>query len=76
MGLKQGFAVALLAGAAALMGGCAELPDRLDNLADAGRDFAVSHPLMGRTAVMAARAALRKPQHVRLVCDPQCLVKQ
>jgi hypothetical protein len=76
MGVKQDLGAALLVGLVALTPGCAELPDRLDNLADAGREFAVAHPAVGRTMLIATRAALRKPQHLRVVCDSQCLVKQ
>ena len=76
MRISQGVGVALLLGLMALTEGCAELPDRLDNLADAGREFAVAHPAMSRTALIAARAALRKPQHLRVVCDPHCLIRQ
>ncbi len=76
MGVKQGLGAALLAGVVAVSSGCAELPDRLDNLADAGREFAVAHPMVSRTALIAARAALRKPQHLRVVCESECLVKQ
>ncbi len=75
MATRKALGVLLLAGLISLSGGCAELPDRLDNLADAGRDFALTHPTVTRAALVAARAALRKPQNVRLVCDPECLVK-
>jgi hypothetical protein len=74
--LKQRLSAALLGGLVALTGGCAEFPDRLDNLADAGREFAVVHPVMTRTALVAARVALRKPQHLRVECDTHCLVRQ
>ena len=56
------------------LGGCAEMPDRLDALADAGRDFAVVHPAVTGAAVIAARAALHKPQHLGLMCNPRCRV--
>jgi hypothetical protein len=55
-----------------LLSGCAGLPDRLDALADAGREFAVVHPLATRAALIAARAALHKPQHLRVMCNPHC----
>ena len=55
-----------------LLSGCAEMPDRLDALADAGRDFAVVHPAMTGAALIAARAALRKPQHLAVMCNPRC----
>ena len=76
MRIRQGLSVALLLGLITLTEGCAELPDRLDNLADAGREFAVVHPVITRTALAAARAALRKPQHLRVVCAPHCLIRQ
>jgi hypothetical protein len=76
MRIRQGLGVALLLGLMGLAEGCAELPDRLDNLADAGREFAVGHPVMSRAALVAARAALRKPQHLRVVCDTHCLIRQ
>jgi len=76
MRIRQGLSTALLLGLMALMEGCAELPDRLDNLADAGREFAAGHPVVSRAALVAARAALRKPQRVRIVCDPHCLIRQ
>jgi hypothetical protein len=69
MAVKQRLSAALLGGLVALTAGCAEFPDRLDNLADAGREFAVVHPVVTRTA-------LRKPQHLRLECDSHCLVRQ
>lgn len=55
-----------------LLGGCAGLPDRLDALADTGREFAVMHPAVTGAALMAARAALRKPQHLGVMCNPRC----
>ena len=55
-----------------LVGGCANLPDRLDGLADAARQFAVVHPAMTGTALIAARGALHRPQHLGLVCNPRC----
>jgi hypothetical protein len=75
MAARPAMGALLLTGLVSLCGGCAELPDRLDNLADAGRDFALVHPTVTRTALVAARAALRKPENFRLVCDPECLVK-
>ena len=57
---------------AALLGGCAGIPDRLDAFADAGREFAVVHPALTGAALIAARAALRKPQHLRVMCNPHC----
>jgi hypothetical protein len=54
--------------------GCAGLPDRLDALADTGREFAVVHPVVTGAALMAARAALHKPQHLGVVCNPRCRV--
>jgi len=57
---------------ATLLGGCAELPDRLDGIADAARQFAVVHPAMTGTALVAVRGALHRPQHLGLVCDPRC----
>jgi hypothetical protein len=58
--------------AVVLLSGCAELPDRLDAFADAGREFAAVHPAVTGAALMAARVALRKPQHLRVMCDPHC----
>jgi hypothetical protein len=55
-----------------LLSGCVELPDRLDTLADTGREFATVHPVVTGAALMAARAALHKPQHLLLMCDPRC----
>lgn len=55
-----------------LLGGCAELPDRLDALADRSREFAVLHPVVTGGALMAARAALHKPQHLGVLCNPHC----
>lgn len=55
-----------------LLSGCAELPDRLDALADAGREFAVVHPAVTGAALVAARAALHKPQHLGVMCNPHC----
>lgn len=55
-----------------LLSGCAGIPDRLDALADAGRDFTVVHPALTGAALIAARAALHKPQHVAVMCDPRC----
>jgi len=57
---------------AALLGGCADLPDRLDGIADAARQFALVHPAMTGTALVAARSALHRPQHLGLVCSPRC----
>jgi hypothetical protein len=57
---------------AALLGGCADLPDRLDGIADAARQFAVVHPAMTGTALVAARTALHRPQHLGLMCNPRC----
>jgi hypothetical protein len=57
---------------ALLLSGCAELPDRLDALSDSGREFATVHPFVTGAALMAARAALRKPQHLGLTCNPRC----
>lgn len=56
------------------LSGCAEMPDRLDALADAGRSFAVVHPAVTGAALIAARAALHKPQHLGLMCNPRCRV--
>lgn len=64
-------ALALLL-ATVLLGGCVELPERLDALADSSREFAVVHPVVTGAALMAARAALHKPQHVGVVCNPHC----
>ncbi|HET7756599.1 MAG TPA: hypothetical protein VFK87_05020 [Steroidobacteraceae bacterium] len=75
MSVKSRLHASVLVGVASLLCACAELPDRLDNLADAGRRFAIVHPLMTRTAVFAARAALRKPQHLRFVCSPSCRIE-
>jgi hypothetical protein len=75
MSLKTRLRASVLVGVANLLSACADLPDRLDNLADAGRTFAVVHPVMTRTAVFAARAALRKPQQLRFVCSPRCRVE-
>src|SRR5204863_1599949 len=55
---------------AALLGGCAGIPDRLDAFADAGREFAVVHPALTGAALIDAPAALRKPQHLRVMCNP------
>lgn len=30
------------------------------------------HPAVTGAALMAARAALRKPQHLRVMCNPHC----
>jgi hypothetical protein len=57
-----------------LLSGCAEMPDRLDMLADTGREFAIVHPVVTGAALMAARAALHKPQHLLVMCDPRCRV--
>ena len=76
MGIKKGLSTAVLFGLLALTEGCAELPDRLDNMADAGREFATAHPVLSRTALAAARAALRKPQRLRVVCDTRCVVRE
>jgi hypothetical protein len=75
MAARRALGALLLIGFMILAGGCAELPDRLDSLADAGRDFARVHPTATRAALVAARAALRKPQNLRLVCEAECLVK-
>src|SRR5205085_1130370 len=64
------FSIAVMG--AALLGGCAGIPDRLDAFADAGREFAVVHPALTGAALIAARAALRKPQHLRVMCNPHC----
>jgi hypothetical protein len=69
---RKAFGVVVLAGITVLAGGCAELPDRLDNFADASRAFAIAHPVLTETALFSARAALRKPQHLALVCQPRC----
>lgn len=61
-----------LALATVVLSGCAEMPDRLDALADAGRNFAVVHPAVSGAALIAARAALHKPQHLRVMCNPRC----
>ena len=55
-----------------LLCGCAEFPDRLDALADASREFAAVHPAVTGAALIAARAALHKPQHLAVICDPHC----
>src|SRR5207302_8958817 len=65
-------ALKALALMAALLSGCAGIPDRLDAFADAGREFAVVHPALTGAALSAARAALRKPQHLRVMCNPHC----
>jgi hypothetical protein len=57
---------------AALLSGCAGIPDRLDAFADASREFAAVHPAVTGAALMAARVALRKPQHLRVICSPHC----
>jgi hypothetical protein len=57
---------------AALLCGCAGIPDRLDAFADASREFAAVHPAVTGAALMAARVALRKPQHLRVICSPHC----
>jgi hypothetical protein len=57
---------------AALLSGCAGIPDRLDAFADASREFAAVHPALTGAALMAARVALRKPQHLRVICSPHC----
>jgi hypothetical protein len=57
---------AVLVGVVNLLCACAEMPDPLDNLADAGRSFALVHPTMTRAALMGVRAALRKPQQSSL----------
>jgi len=46
---------------AVLLGGCANLPDRLDGLADAARQFAVVYLAMTGTALGAAPGAY--PRH-------------
>jgi len=57
---------------AVLLHGCADIPDRLDGVADAARRFALVHPAMATTALLAARTALHRPQHLGLVCSPHC----
>jgi hypothetical protein len=57
---------------AVLLYGCADIPDRLDAVADAARQFAVVHPAMATMALLAARTALHRPQHLGLACNPHC----
>jgi hypothetical protein len=75
MRMKARLRAAVLVGVVNLLCACAEMPDPLDNLADAGRSFALVHPTMTRAALMGVRAALRKPQHLRFVCEPRCRVE-
>src|SRR5207302_490702 len=56
-------ALKALALMAALLGGCAGIPDRLDAFADAGREFAIGHPALPGAALIAAGAAVRQAQH-------------
>jgi hypothetical protein len=57
---------------AVLLHGCADIPDRLDRVADAARQFAIVHPAFAGTALVAARSALHRPQQLGLVCNPHC----
>lgn len=54
--------------------GCADIPDRLEMAADATREFAIAHPFAAGTALAAARAALRKPQRMQVMCNPRCRI--
>jgi hypothetical protein len=61
---------------AILLSGCVTIPERLDDCADAAREFLSAHRALSTTAVVAAAALLKKPQYLGVTCNPHCTLTQ